>query len=160
MAIKLDISTVPHTIKKTRLKELLKLTVEKLSNQIEIPKNGIIELSFVNDKEIKELNKQIRFINKPTDVLSFSFMQAEGFPTDDLLGEIVISTETARKQAEKNCNSFDVEIYFLFVHGLLHVFGFNHEEREQFEQMFSIHKKIMPEANWEIVDEIYREYFS
>lgn len=80
------------------------------------------ELSVVltGNAEIRELNREYRGIDKPTDVLSF--------PMDDpyLLGDIVISTEKAASQAEEFGVAFDEEMARLFIHGLLHLAGYDH----------------------------------
>ena len=76
---------------------------------------------FVTDKAIHDYNFRYRHIDKPTDVLSFS-------GEDDYLGDIVISTETAWKQAYRSSTlSFDDNIRRLTLHGLLHLAGYDHE---------------------------------
>jgi probable rRNA maturation factor len=63
-----------------------------------------------------------------------------------LIGQIFISKKVAEKQALENGWSLKEEIDFLFVHGLLHVFGFDHLVKTEFEEMFKWHEKIQPEA--------------
>jgi probable rRNA maturation factor len=87
-----------------------------------------ISLSFVSDETIQRLNNQYRNKNKPTDVLSFSLQEGEfSYINPDILGDIVISADTAKIDAEKNALSFEQEINFLIIHGLLHLLGYNHE---------------------------------
>lgn len=81
-----------------------------------------IEVSLVNDKEIKELNKRFRGINEPTDVLSFSY---EG-QLEDLVGSIAISTDTAASQATAAGIKLIDELKMLAAHGLLHLLGYQH----------------------------------
>ena len=79
-------------------------------------------VAFVSDSKIRQLNRQFRGIDKPTDVLSF--------PSDDTehdLGDIAVSVETAASQATENGLSFDDEIAQLILHGLLHLSGYDHE---------------------------------
>ena len=80
-------------------------------------------IAFVSDRTIRQLNRQFRGVDKPTDVLSF--------PADDSdqlnLGDIAISVETALTQAEENGLMFDDEIAQLILHGLLHLAGYDHE---------------------------------
>ncbi|GHV01371.1 endoribonuclease YbeY [Campylobacterota bacterium] len=82
-----------------------------------------IELILVGDEEICELNRDYRSLNEPTDVLSF--------PIDDFahapLGSIVISVETAARQAAQFGHTAHEEIAVLFLHGVLHLLGYDHE---------------------------------
>ena len=80
-------------------------------------------IAFVSDKKIRELNRQFRGIDKPTDVLSFPAADADKLN----LGDIAISVETAAKQARENGLTFDHEIAQLILHGLLHLSGYDHE---------------------------------
>ncbi|QDF29386.1 rRNA maturation RNase YbeY [Halarcobacter anaerophilus] len=83
-----------------------------------------IELIFVNNETIKELNKEHRNIDKATDVLSFPLeFEMPNMP----LGSIVISTDFVEQKAEEYGHSFDNELKLLFIHGLLHLLGFDHE---------------------------------
>lgn len=80
-------------------------------------------IAFVSDKEIRELNRQFRGVDKATDVLSFP---AHG-PDDSELGDIAISVDTAAVQAKDNGLKFEGEIAQLILHGLLHLSGYDHE---------------------------------
>ena len=82
-----------------------------------------IELILTTDEEIKKLNKEHRNKNKATDVLSFPLENIPGMP----LGSIVISIDTAKKGAEEFGHSIEDEIKLLFIHGLLHLLGYDHE---------------------------------
>ena len=86
-----------------------------------------MSLSFVSDEEMRELNLKYREKDAPTDVLSFPTIDAppaEGFFS---MGDIVISTETAARQAEELGHSLERELAFLAVHGVLHLLGLDHE---------------------------------
>jgi probable rRNA maturation factor len=87
------------------------------------------ELSIIlaNDKQIKELNRQYRKQDRPTDVLAFpmregSFKELNSF----LLGDVIISLETALKQANNLGHSFQQELNQLLIHGILHLLGYDH----------------------------------
>ncbi len=109
-----------------------------------VAERGSIELMFVGNKKIQELNKQWRDKDAPTDVLSFPLIfdgEAVDFPPDFgqetfELGEIVISIEKAQEQALRFGHSLDREIAFLFVHGVLHILGFDHITKAQEKDMF------------------------
>ena len=105
-----------------------------------------VSITLTNDKAIHKLNKDYRGIDRPTDVLSFAFRESDepkiNFDEDidlsaedmDILGEIFISVERAKKQAEEYGHSLRREIVFLTVHGMLHLIGYDHmEEKERLE---------------------------
>jgi len=84
--------------------------------------DSFVTIAFVSDRKIRELNRQFRGIDRPTDVLSF--------PTEDgsdNLGDIAISTDTAARQAKENGLTLNGEIAQLILHGLLHLSGYDHE---------------------------------
>jgi len=97
--------------------------VDSLKEIYEYLTNKDIELILTTDEEIQKLNKQFRNKDKPTDVLSFPLEDAPNTP----LGSIVISIDTAKKQAQKHSHSVEEEIKLLFIHGLLHLLGYDHE---------------------------------
>ena len=92
-----------------------------------------VSVSFVNDEEIHKLNKDFRNIDRPTDVLSFPLGENGEYDVNNetgayLLGDIVISIETALRQADIYGHSLEREIGFLTVHSMLHLLGYDHEE--------------------------------
>lgn len=104
---------------------------------------GEVDLTFVNDETIHELNKEYRGIDRPTDVLSFAMNESldeemdivyeleEGEELDeltDVLGDIIISVERAKVQSEDYGHSLERELGFLFVHGFLHLLGYDHQD--------------------------------
>jgi probable rRNA maturation factor len=126
----------------------------------ETGREGMIELSFVLPDRIKSLNKAYRQTDKTTDVLSFSFINESAFPTDNLIGQIFIEPVTAKKQAAEKGVLWKDELEFLFVHALLHVFGYDHETEEDFNDMFGLQARIMPGQKWgSFVEQIRRENF-
>lgn len=115
--------------------------------------SAIVMLTLVGDPEIHKLNKEYRGVDKPTDVLSFSYFGETGFPGDDVLGEIVISVPTARTQAKDHQKTLNQELQFLFLHGLLHVFGFDHITRGERKKMFDLQDKIIGDKSWRAIAE-------
>ncbi len=84
-----------------------------------------LSILFVDDKRIKELNLQFRGIDKVTDVLSFS--QNEGvLNLSNMLGDVVISLEQAKRQAPLSNNSYEQEVLYLIIHSVLHLIGYDH----------------------------------
>lgn len=98
---------------------------------------GVFNVVFVTNEEIQALNRQWRSKDAPTDVLSFP-MDAdeppEGEPWE--LGDVIVSVERADEQAQDYGHSLERELCFLFVHGALHVLGFDHETKKEELEMF------------------------
>ena len=95
-----------------------------------------LELSVVltTDEEIHVLNRDYRGMDRPTDVLSFSMREGIGLETP-LLGDVVISLETAQRQADEKGWSLEEEFGFLLLHGILHLAGYDHVQDEDSRAM-------------------------
>lgn len=99
------------------------------------PENSQLSMVFCDDDAIKDINKEYRGKDEATDVLSFP-MELENFvPEIRMLGDIVISTDTAKRQAEEFKHSVLTEIVILMIHGLLHLHGYDHIEEEDCKKM-------------------------
>ena len=112
---------------------------------------GAAELSvvLVSNQSIRKLNREWRGKDNATDVLSFPLsLEAPpaGLPFE--LGEIFISVEKAAEQADSFGHDLERELAFLFVHGTLHVLGFDHETPEEEREMFSRQKEILDSAGF------------
>lgn len=104
-------------------------SVRKIFRHSGLDPESILSLAFVNDSEIQSLNLQWRGKDKPTDVLSFSAQEGDPMPgTEHLLGDIVISVDTAENQAQALGHSLHEELVVLFAHGLCHLMGYDHEK--------------------------------
>ncbi len=106
-----------------------------------------VSVTFTDNEKIHALNREYRGVDRPTDVLSFPLYEG-----DDLgqafgpvaLGDIVLSLEKAKKQAEEYGHSFEREVAFLTVHSTLHLLGYDHETSEEEEKdMFGRQNAIM-----------------
>jgi probable rRNA maturation factor len=104
-----------------------------------------MQVIFVTQDAIHELNKTYRQMDKPTDVLSFINDDAE----DNSLGDVFISIEQAKKQAIDYGHSFEREIGFLAVHGYLHLKGFDHHTEAEEKLMVLEQEKILKTASLE-----------
>ncbi len=92
---------------------------------------------------MRELNRDYRGISKPTDVLSFSPREGEGPDRGLPLGDVVISVETAARQAEELGHDFDREVERLLVHGLLHLLGHDHQTDADRKRMRARERRIL-----------------
>ena len=116
---------------------------------MEIKKNSEVSLLLTSDREIQYLNKVYRDKDTPTDVLSFSMNEGlDSFTDNDeiddyLLGDIVISIETAQRNAELAEISLMQEINILIIHGLLHLLGYDHNSDEEFDKMKNEEDRIL-----------------
>ena len=125
------------------IKKVIKMTVEE-----EYPDNLFeVSVTICNDEYIHKLNKEYRGKDKATDVLSFPILEFDTPEVMTLLGDIIISVDTASRQAEEYGNTLERELCFLSVHSSLHLLGYDHEISEEEEKyMISKQKEILSKA--------------
>lgn len=122
-----------------------------------------VSVTFVNDGQIQELNKEYRNIDRPTDVLSFPLGENGVYDTNldtgaKLLGDIVISMETAVKQAKDLNHPLQREIGFLTVHSMLHLLGYDHENGGIEEvRMREKEETVLTQIGWKKDNSYYME---
>ncbi|GIP42032.1 endoribonuclease YbeY [Paenibacillus sp. J45TS6] len=138
-------------------------TLEKLlekAAEMEKITDGEVALTFVTDQEIHELNKEYRGIDRPTDVLSFAMNESideeldiiydlgenEAIDLPEILGDIIISVETAIAQSQEYGHSIHREIGFLFVHGFLHLLGYDHQDEASEAEMMGKQETVLAEV--------------
>lgn len=109
--------------------------------------NVVCSVIIVDNKKIHEINKEYRNIDRETDVISFALEDDETIPEDDIrvLGDIYISIDKAKSQAEEYGHSLKRELCFLMTHGFLHLLGYDHMKKEDEEIMFPLQEKILEE---------------
>lgn len=124
--------------------QLLDKVVCKVSELLNI-NNSFVSIVLTDNKHIHEINKTYRNIDRETDVISFAFMDNDENIKSDItdLGEIYISLEKAHSQAEDYNHSFEREICFLLVHGLLHLLGYDHMNEKDEKEMFGLQDEIL-----------------
>ncbi|NBG89323.1 rRNA maturation RNase YbeY [Isachenkonia alkalipeptolytica] len=125
------------------MKEMFEEIIEKTLTYENREENFEVSLSLVTPEEIKELNKQYRGKDRATDVLSFPVEELFQPGEEKILGDIVISTEAVMEQAREYSHSVEREIAYLFLHGLLHLLGYDHLESEDKEKMRKVEKEIL-----------------
>lgn len=112
----------------------------------DLPQAEIYELTLrlTSDREIQSLNAQYRHKNQPTDVLAFASLEVESLQASDefsfeplYLGDIIISVETASRQAQDQGHTLKQELAWLAVHGFLHLLGWDHPDEESLLEMIS-----------------------
>lgn len=109
--------------------------------------NCLFNVIIVDNKYIQELNKNYRGIDRPTDVISFALEDNEDFIKHDfrVLGDIYISIDKTKEQADSYGHSFLRELSFLTIHGLLHLLGYDHMVKEDEEEMFAKQDELLNE---------------
>ena len=114
----------------------------------------IMTITFTTPEEIRKINKKYRKIDKATDVLSFPmFEKAEldekiknkDFLYEDVLGDVIISIDKVKEQAEEYGHSFERELSYMLVHGFYHLMGYDHIEEEDKKIMRPKEEKILNE---------------
>jgi len=124
------------------IQKLIESVIESCLEYEDIKRGCEVSVTLVDNLEIQKINREYRNIDRPTDVLSFPMFEREeiknledGNVTDmDLdtweivLGDIVLSIEKAHEQSMEYGHSFEREVAFLTVHGMLHLLGYDHEE--------------------------------
>jgi probable rRNA maturation factor len=107
-----------------------------------------LTLSLVLDAEIRELNRDYRDKPRATDVLSFSLLEGEETShRGQLLGDVVISVDTARKQAREQRRSLDDVVAKLLIHGVLHIIGHDHERDDEARAMRAEERRLWRAVN-------------
>ena len=130
--IEFDISTIPWT-------DWLRIWMESLNIEHKLDCCEI-GLRLTSDRQIQELNLQYRSLDKPTDVLAFAATESQIIIPTELdeplyLGDIIISLDTANRQAKSQNHSLVTELAWLSSHGLLHLLGWDHPDDISLEQM-------------------------
>ena len=107
--------------------------------------NAQFNVIFINNEKIREINKSYRGIDRETDVISFALEDEKTIRVENerILGDIYISVEKAKMQAEEYGHSFKREICFLTTHGFLHLLGYDHMKKEDEEVMFKLQEEIL-----------------
>ncbi len=118
--------------------DVLRRVLHATATHVQAPID-VVGLVLVDDDKIAELNHRFRGLDGPTDVISFE-AEEEG---PDLVGEIIVSVETARRQAQAAGHDLTTELAWLVAHGMLHVAGMDDSTREQLEDMLRLQRIIL-----------------
>ena len=131
-----------------KIKEIVKKIIK--IDELDFKKNNsyILNLIFVDDKKIKNINKTYRKKNKNTDVLTFVNFIKNNKNENETYCDIFFSAETIKKDAKKNLLNFYDHLTHLIIHCFLHVNGYNHKKKSEFMKMKKLEEKIL--MNFEI----------
>jgi len=101
-----------------------------------------LTLLLSNNKNIKKLNKRFRNKNRPTDILSFPFSEKIKISKDTYIGDIIISYDYINKSKLQNLKFFEEKLIKIFIHGFLHLLGFDHIKVKDYKKMLKEEEKI------------------
>jgi probable rRNA maturation factor len=139
--MEITISTNQNKITETdKLENVITQVLEKAAEVYGLDAHTEVSIVLADDEYIHELNLSYRGKDRPTDVLSFALNEGEepeiiDGPAEVLLGDIIISVETASRQAEEYGHSLEREMAYLTVHGILHLLGYDHESPDDKAEM-------------------------
>ncbi|MEJ6400688.1 rRNA maturation RNase YbeY [Nicoliella lavandulae] len=132
--------------------QLIKDVLTYAGDYLKLADDTEMSVTLVNNDRIKEINREYRGVDRATDVISFAIEDADEdikMPPEmaaeipENLGDIFVSIDKVAEQAEFLGHSYDRELGFLVVHGLLHLKGYDHMKPEDEAVMFPLQKKIM-----------------
>ena len=120
--------------------------IEQALKTLGIEDDVEVSCVLVDDERIHEINREYRHIDRSTDVISYAMEDNDQFYVEGMprtLGDIFISVDHAKKQAEEYGHSLRREMCFLFTHGILHLLGYDHMTDEQEKEMFGLQDQIL-----------------
>ncbi|PIR54672.1 rRNA maturation RNase YbeY [Candidatus Peregrinibacteria bacterium CG10_big_fil_rev_8_21_14_0_10_36_19] len=143
------INETNRKVQKSNLMQLVDKTYVVMKSYVDKKLKGLdgqFDCIIVDDKTIHKINKEHRHKDKPTDVITFAYLEVTDWETVEeglVVGDIFISIDTAERQAKEKGHSLKREIEILFVHGVLHALGFDHNNDEEEAEMEGWAKKIL-----------------
>lgn len=130
--------------------ELVTKLLEFAAIQEKVTEGSEVSVTFVNNERIHEINKEYRQKDAPTDVISFAMeemgegeIEIIGEDVPAVLGDIIISIDRTKEQAEEYGHSYERELGFLAIHGFLHLLGYDHMNEEDEKVMFSRQRELL-----------------
>lgn len=139
--------------KLSKEEKLIKQVVETVLQEEGVQSEVEVYVTLTNNECIHKTNLETRNVDRPTDVLSFPMFEREEIPMlkekrkeTDILGDIIISVEKVQEQAVEYGHSFERELAYLTVHGMLHLLGYDH--------MIEDEKKVMRQREEEILEKL------
>ncbi|MCX8001456.1 MAG: rRNA maturation RNase YbeY [Anoxybacillus mongoliensis] len=130
--------------------ELIERLLQHAAKEENVRDGAEVSVTFVDNEKIREINRDYRGKDQPTDVISFALeemgeeeIEIVGADVPPVLGDIIISVPKAREQAEQYGHSFMRELGFLAIHGFLHLLGYDHETEEEEKVMFAKQEQLL-----------------
>ena len=139
--------------KNEEYEELIKEITEQCFKEEKLDKTDLyLSITLSNEEYIHKINKEIRNVDKPTDVLSFPMFEKNEIPKTktgipDVLGDIIICIPIVKKQAIEYEHSFKRELAYMLVHGFYHLMGYDHIEEKDKQKMREKEENILSKLN-------------
>ncbi|MEC2182188.1 rRNA maturation RNase YbeY [Bacillus spizizenii] len=149
MSLLIDIVDETGSVSEEMLKEIENL-LQFAAEREGVQDQAEVSVTIVTNEDIQQINKDYRGKDTPTDVISFALeeegegeVEIVGAEMPPVLGDIIISADRTREQAEEYNHSFKRELGFLAVHGFLHLLGYDHMTKEEEKEMFTKQKDLL-----------------
>lgn len=149
MSLLIDIVDETGSVSEEMLKEVENL-LQFAAEREGVQDQAEVSVTIVSNDDIHQINKEYRGKDAPTDVISFALeeegegeIEIVGAEMPPVLGDIIISADRTREQAEEYNHSFKRELGFLALHGFLHLLGYDHMTKEEEEEMFTKQKELL-----------------
>ncbi len=147
--MQIDFHDETHSVDEDYI-DLIDRVLQFAAKEEDVQTEAEMSVSFVDNKEIQIVNRNYRQKDEPTDVISFAMqeegeeeMKIIGAEMPVLLGDIIISVDKAKEQAEEYQHSLERELSFLALHGFLHLLGYDHLNEEDEKKMFKRQEDIL-----------------
>jgi len=139
----MKVNVVNLTKAKASFHPIIETVFDVAWDELDMDDDRFLNVILTDDANIRDYNQKFRDKDEPTDVLSF--------PSNlkDELGDVFISLERVKAQANEYGHSFERELAFLSIHGLLHCLGYDHQNKKQEKKMFSLQDKILKKTPYE-----------
>lgn len=121
----------------------IKKSLFLLQNELKINKDYFFDLSFVSENKIQEINNKYRQKNQPTDVITFALNDSKIKIKNCLLGEIYLCEKQIKNKAPSFHLTYPQNMINTFIHGVLHLLGYEHKTKQQENKMISLQNKIL-----------------
>jgi len=118
-----------------------------LNNEYKSEKDIYVSILVTDNEEIQVINREYRDKDMPTDVISFAYNETENEGFYDVLGDIIISYDKVIEQAEEYGHSVEREFYYVLIHGILHLLGYDHIDEEDKKEMREKEEEILNSYN-------------
>ena len=142
--------TVQEKFRQLIADQILCSAAEAVLLEVDVTDSPSLSVRITDDEELQSLNLKYRGIDKPTDVLSFP----TDFTDPDLegryLGDVVISHSRAKEQAQRRGHKIEEELQLLVVHGVLHLLGYDHRDKKEKEELWSLQSCILEKLGLDI----------
>ncbi len=124
---------------------------ERILSDLGCSSESELSILLVDDDEMQRLNREYLCRDRPTNVLAFAMREGKDpYPTPNLLGDVVVSTETAQREAQEREATLEAEMALLLVHGILHLLGYDHEaDPSAAAEMQAKEEAVLKHLGWE-----------